>query len=77
MPTPTQADWIAHRAANFVGREWVFRAIDRWLADADGPHYFVITGEPGVGKTTLAARLVQIRDCRVGPLLRGRPGGHP
>jgi len=53
---------IADRTRDFTGREWVFTEIDRWLADPDAPHYFIITGEPGIGKTAIAARLTQMRD---------------
>ncbi len=47
---------------DFTGREWVFAEIDRWLADPNGPRFFIITGEPGIGKTAIAARLTQIRN---------------
>jgi tetratricopeptide (TPR) repeat protein len=53
---------ITERARDFTGRHWVFAEIDRWLATPGGPRYFVITGEPGIGKTALAARLTQLHD---------------
>ncbi|MCP4544666.1 MAG: hypothetical protein GY832_46795 [Chloroflexi bacterium] len=53
---------IANRTRDFVGREWVFTEIDGWLADPDGPRYFIITGEPGIGETAIAARLAQFSD---------------
>jgi hypothetical protein len=58
----TWADYIADRTRDFVGREWVFAEIDAWLTDPDVPRFFIITGEPGIGKTAIAARLIQIRD---------------
>lgn len=54
--------YISERTRDFVGREWVFAEIERWLADPAAPRYFILTGEPGIGKTALAARLTQIRD---------------
>src|SRR5690242_9368113 len=52
-------NYIAERTTNFVGREWVFQAINDWLADPDGSRFFLLTGEPGSGKTALASRLAQ------------------
>jgi len=51
--------YITDRTRDFTGREWVFRAIDNWLADPEGSRVFLLTGEPGCGKTAVAARLVQ------------------
>lgn len=51
---------IAERTAHFSGRGWVFGEVDDWLQRAPGGRYFLITGEPGSGKTALAARLFQI-----------------
>ncbi len=45
----------------FTGREWVFQAIDDWLRDRD-ERFLLLTGEPGIGKSALAARLTQVRD---------------
>ncbi|TNF89820.1 MAG: ATP-binding protein, partial [Gammaproteobacteria bacterium] len=54
--------YIDERTRDSTGREWVFEALDRWLAEPDAPRYFILTGEPGIGKTAIAARLTQIRD---------------
>jgi hypothetical protein len=51
--------YLTERTAHFTGREWVFQAINDWLADPDGSRYFLLTGEPGSGKTAIASRLVQ------------------
>ena len=51
--------YIGEKVRLFSGREWVFPGISDWLAAPDGPRYFLLTGEPGSGKTALAARLVQ------------------
>ena len=53
--------YITERTRDFTGREWVFKTIDDWLANPKGPQYFILTGEPGVGKSAIAARLIQIR----------------
>jgi hypothetical protein len=55
----TGREWVFERTHDFTGREWVFRAIDDWLADPDGARVFLLTGDPGCGKTAIAARLVQ------------------
>jgi len=51
---------IERLTENFTGREWVFEEIDRWLQQ-DNERFFILTGEPGVGKSAIAARLTQFR----------------
>ena len=53
------SDYIADRTRNFTGRKWVFKAIQNWLADTKGDRFFLLTGEPGSGKTAIAAQLTQ------------------
>lgn len=55
-------DYIKMRTCNFTGREWVFYEIERWLSDPKASQFFIITGEPGIGKSAIAARLVQFSD---------------
>jgi hypothetical protein len=53
---------IRERTAHFVGRDFIFGAIDAWLLNPDfRSGYIVVRGEPGVGKTALLAELVQRR----------------
>ncbi|MEH2093243.1 NACHT domain-containing protein [Nostoc sp.] len=51
---------IQRLTENFTGREWVFKEIDRWLQQ-ENERFFILTGEPGVGKSAIAAHLTQTR----------------
>jgi hypothetical protein len=47
------------RTRNFVGREFIFDGVAKAVAGAEFPSgYVVIRGEPGIGKTAIAATLV-------------------
>jgi len=59
IPSSSYSDDIVDRTKDFTGREWVFQSIDDWL-QSDAERVFLITGGPGIGKTALAARLVQM-----------------
>jgi hypothetical protein len=54
---------IREKTRGFVGREWIFEAIDRHLQDREKfpSGYILITGEPGIGKSALIAQLVKER----------------
>lgn len=53
---------VRNRVRNFMGREFVFRAIDDLLKDPKFPSgYIVVRGEPGIGKTAILSKLVQVR----------------
>ncbi len=54
--------YIEERTAQFQGREWVFKELDAWLANPGGSRAFLLTGEPGSGKTAIASRLKQFSD---------------
>jgi hypothetical protein len=55
---------IEERTRNFVGRDFIFKAIDETLEDpAFLSGYVVIRGEPGIGKTALLGQLVKRWDC--------------
>src|SRR5882757_9135525 len=51
--------YINERADRFSGREWVFDHIQEWLGRPGGGRFLLLTGEPGSGKTAIAARLAQ------------------
>jgi len=55
----SQSDWeyVAERAGAFVGREWVFERVRSFLSGSPGT--FLLRGDPGTGKTAVAARLAQ------------------
>jgi energy-coupling factor transporter ATP-binding protein EcfA2 len=47
---------IKERAAGFTGRLWVLKAVRDWIDNGE-ERFFLITGDPGSGKTALAAWL--------------------
>jgi len=51
---------IQRLTENFVGREWFFEQVDAWLATMQ-PRVLLLTANPGVGKSAIAARLTQVR----------------
>jgi WD40 repeat protein len=55
---------IARFSGGFTGREWLSRELDEWLATPGG-RALVIVGEPGIGKSSIAAWLSQTREDQV------------
>lgn len=53
-PDPPSKD----ATAEFVGRNWLFQRVDDFLKQ-EQERYFVVTGEPGIGKSYFAKRLTQ------------------
>ncbi|MFW9872453.1 MAG: TIR domain-containing protein [Candidatus Thorarchaeota archaeon] len=55
--------------ANFYGREWIFDIVNEWFKSDE--KVFLLTGNPGVGKTAIAAMLChKYSDCAVYHLVK-------
>jgi hypothetical protein len=53
---------VEERTRRFIGRDFIFQAVDKLLVDPDFPSgYVLIRGEPGIGKTALISQLVKTR----------------
>jgi tetratricopeptide (TPR) repeat protein len=59
--------YITDHTRDFTSREWVFKAINDWLASVDGSRSFLLTGKPGSGKTAIVSRLSQFTQGTVLP----------
>jgi hypothetical protein len=46
---------------DFTGRQWVFDAVEEWVSKGS-ERFLIVTGEPGIGKSAIMARLAQTRD---------------
>jgi len=55
---------LARLREGFVGRDWLTEKIDQWLAESPRSA-MVIIGEPGIGKSAIAAWLVHERDPQI------------
>lgn len=57
-PISTDSRIAALLSKGFVGRKWVFDAVEQWRNNSDRTSRLLwITGDPGVGKSALAAHL--------------------
>ena len=63
----SEFDWayVQERAAYFTGRGWVFARLDQFLHGPPG--VFLLLGEPGTGKTAVAAQLALAAAGRLTP----------
>lgn len=51
---------LARHSRGFVGRKWMDRELDGWLADSRR-RAFIVVGEPGIGKSAIAAHFATTR----------------
>lgn len=53
---------LARHGEHFTGRQWLFHDLDEWLANNTGGACLIL-GEPGIGKSAIAAQLARRPDC--------------
>ena len=53
---------VAEKSRNFIGRDYVFEAIDAFLGE-NAKGYFTIEGDPGIGKSAIVAMFVLRTSC--------------
>jgi tetratricopeptide (TPR) repeat protein len=78
-PLPFDAE-LAFHLLHFQGRQWLFDRIGAWMAGPGDQRFFWVVGDPGVGKTAIAARLCETRGdvaafhlCRYGHRQKADP----
>jgi hypothetical protein len=54
--------YVEEKTREFVGRSFVFDALASFV-DANPRGYFFIIGDPGIGKTALAAQMIRTHNC--------------
>ncbi|HEX6097291.1 MAG TPA: hypothetical protein VF432_13260 [Thermoanaerobaculia bacterium] len=52
------SSYVAERREGYTPRPWLMERIAAWYADPARPRFFSIVGEPGSGKTAVAAQLI-------------------
>jgi len=50
--------FLVEKLKGFTGREWIFQVVDEWRLKSSPPALLIV-GEPGVGKSTVLAELIQ------------------
>ena len=57
-----QTNILEEKTQNFVGRNFVFDAIEQFIT-TNPRGYFIVCGDPGIGKSALAAQFVKKKNC--------------
>jgi hypothetical protein len=57
-----QSGFIEEKTRGFVGRHWVYEKVDTFI-QTNPRGYFFIKGDPGIGKSSIAANYVRIHGC--------------
>lgn len=74
QPTFDSSKRIRDLTEVFVGREWLLREVDDF-PQQDDDRYLVITAEPVIGKSAVAARLTKVCTIRAHYYCISRDGG--
>lgn len=59
--------YVSDKTRDFAGRVWIFQVINDWLAKADTSRHLLLTGNPGSGKSAVAARLYEFSSGQIPP----------
>ena len=51
--------YIDRLTDRFTGREWLFEQVEQWLQQQGKEQFYLLTGEPGVGKSAIVAQLIK------------------
>ena len=50
---------INYYLPSFIGRQWFFEDFDQWMRDKNASRIYLLTGLPGIGKTSIAIKAIQ------------------
>ena len=50
---------INYYLPSFVGRKWFFDEFEQWINNKDSSRIFLLSGLPGIGKTSIAVKIIE------------------